>query len=172
MVRSPIFYVSPTHLRKLRIEYMVAPKALTNVPQHVTEYRNRNNAYQRYSDPNHPFFGLPKQDALKRWDTLFKQIQNGYDDRYPLIIDIDTHGRPCLFDGHHRLSIVIELKYTHVPIRIREKAFENLNMLFDSKDNKIIMKRQTKYLSNRKIAINVPSDRKVGINVPLIIVDA
>jgi hypothetical protein len=146
-LRSPIFYVSPTHLRKLRVEYKVEDK----------EYRNRDNAYQKYSDKNHPLFGLPKQDALKRWDILFEQIQNGYDDRYPLVLDFaHTNERLRLFDGHHRLSIVIELKYTHVPIQFREKAFGNLNMLFDSKESKIIMKRQTKYLSNRKIAINVP----------------
>ena len=134
------------------------------------EYRNRDNAYQRYSDPKHPLFGLPKQDALERWDILFEQIQNGYDDRYPLVLNYLAN-RLCLFDGHHRLSIVIELKYTHVPIQFREKAFGNLNMLFDSKESEIIMKRQTKYLSDRKIAINVPSDRKIDINVPLIIVD-
>ena len=108
------------------------------------EYRNRDNAYQRYSDPNHPLFGLPKQDALERWDILFEQIQNGYDDRYPLVLNYLAN-RLRLFDGHHRLSIVIELKYTHVPIQFREKAFGNLNMLFDSKESKIIMKRHSDF---------------------------
>tara|TARA_Y100000758_G_C15811777_1_gene334814 strand:- start:50 stop:478 length:429 start_codon:yes stop_codon:yes gene_type:complete len=135
-LRSPIFYVSPTHLRKLRVEYKVEGE----------EYRNRDNAYQRYSDPKHPLFGLPKQDALERWDILFEQIQNGYDDRYPLVIDINnTEGRLRLRDGHHRLSIAIELKLTHVPIQFREKAFGNLNMLFDSKESKIIMKRHSDF---------------------------
>jgi|TARA_Y100001949_G_C15709323_1_gene210227 hypothetical protein len=134
-LRSPIFYVSPTHLRKLRVEYKIEGE----------EYRNRDNAYQRYSDPKHPLFGLPKQDALERWDILFEQIQNGYDDRYPLVLNYLAN-RLRLFDGHHRLSIVIELKYTHVPIQFREKAFGNLNMLFDSKESKIIMKRHTDYV--------------------------
>ncbi len=134
-MRSPIFYVSPTHLRKLRVEYKIEGE----------EYRNRDNAYQRYSDPKHPLFGLPKQDALERWDILFEQIQNGYDDRYPLVLNYLAN-RLRLFDGHHRLSIVIELKYTHVPIQFREKAFGNLNMLFDSKESKIIMKRHTDYV--------------------------
>ncbi len=144
-MRSPIFYVSPTHLRKLRVEYKWR-LGCGVVRFRGEEYRNRDNAYQRYSDPKHPLFGLPKQDALERWDILFEQIQNGYDDRYPLIIDINTKGRPRLIDGHHRLSIVIELKYTHVPIQFREKAFGNLNMLFDSKESKIIMKRHTDYV--------------------------
>lgn len=129
-LRSPIFYVSPTHLRKLKVENKVEGK----------EYRNRNNAYQRYSDKNHPFFGLPKQDALERWDTLFEQIRNGFDDRYPLLLDLNTM-KPNLIDGHHRLSMVIELKYTYVPIQFREKVFERLNMLFNSQENKIVMKR-------------------------------
>ena len=142
-LRSPIFYVSPIHLRKLEVEFLVESN-----PTHRPDYhRNRDNAYQGYPNKNHPLFGLPKQDALERWDTLFEQIQNGYDDRYPLVIDINnTEGRLRLRDGHHRLSIAIELKLTHVPIQFREKAFGNLNMLFDSKESEIIMKRHTDYV--------------------------
>lgn len=86
---SGIYHISPKHIRSLGIE---------------RAYRNINNAHKHAASMKHP-------DYKNLYNNLkVSIIKNGYDDRYPMDIQLcrSLGVQDTLNQGHHRMGILIE----------------------------------------------------------------
>ena len=105
---SHVYYISPIHLRNLRVEVSGGRR----------RRRERDNAY----DGKDEVRGWTRKQKEERYDTLKESIRKeGFKEEFPVIIMLRREGgQDKLFEGHHRLNIAIELGLTTIPVRFME----------------------------------------------------
>ena len=60
--------------------------------------------------------------SQSRLDKLKENIlRNGFDDKHPILIDLDSDWKGTVGDGNHRLTIALQLKLNYVPVRFEYK---------------------------------------------------
>ncbi len=102
---SEIYHLNPNDMRKLRLEKLI--RTCSNCYQSHEEYKT-------------------KEERQEAWDRLKKNIkENGFLNEYPIEIMIkrkeEEGGKDQIYQGHHRLSIAIELGLTKVPVQFVTK---------------------------------------------------
>ena len=105
---SHVYYISPIHLRNLRVEVSGGRR----------RRRERDNAY----DGKDEVRGWTRKQKEERYDTLKESIRKeGFKEEFPVIIMLRREGgQDKLFEGHHRLNIAIELGLATIPVRFME----------------------------------------------------
>lgn len=106
---SMIYFLDPATIRKKGLE---------------KHRKTRGKCFESHSE----YKGRPKEETLaerqKRWDDLRASIaQNGFDSKHPITIMLNRkdNNHDQIFQGHHRLSIAIELQMREVPVRFVTK---------------------------------------------------
>lgn len=76
--------------------------------------RTRENAYQWTNKR----WQMSKEEAQKRYKSLYRSLKRGYDRNQPMMILLNRHGgvQDQLLQGHHRLSICEELGIDEVSV--------------------------------------------------------
>ena len=97
---SNIYHMNPMDIRHLKIERNI---------------RTRKNAYIF----SNPLYYFDANERKKRYDELYKSMQKGYDDNFPLdIMLLRMMGiKDTVNQGHHRMGIAVECKLPRVAVR-------------------------------------------------------
>ena len=92
--------MNPMDIRHLKIERNI---------------RTRKNAYIF----SNPLYYFDANERKKRYDELYKSMQKGYDDNFPLdIMLLRMMGiKDTVNQGHHRMGIAVECKLPRVAVR-------------------------------------------------------
>ena len=105
MESSKVYHISPSYLRELQLELNVPGRSAGAV-------HDRENAYEGTVRAH-----LTREQKEVKYDTLKESIRHkGFNEEFPIIIKL-IDGEDEILQGHHRLSIAIELELPTVPVR-------------------------------------------------------
>ncbi|WP_073272089.1 ParB N-terminal domain-containing protein [Microbulbifer donghaiensis] len=95
--------------------YWLRPKELVDLGVQVNKM-NRNNCYQFCPTRN----TLSKEERQKKYDQLLESIKkHGFSESNPILLMLNrtSDGQDKIRDGHHRLSIALDIDAPLVPVR-------------------------------------------------------
>ncbi len=100
MYGSNIYHISPQEIREMGLE--------RNIRTKENAYVFSNNKYK-----------IPEEDRQQRYQKLYESLKdNGFNDKYPLDIMIcrNMGVKDTLNQGHHRMTIALDLKIDKVSV--------------------------------------------------------
>ena len=77
-------------------------------------FRNKDSAYTF----SNPLYRYSESERKRRYETLYKSMQNGYDDNYPIeIMLLRMLGiKDTVNNGHHRIGIALECNLPQIAV--------------------------------------------------------